>query len=274
MIKLVYIKNYFLNYLDNTKFFSIFLIKPLPSKDWTKISYSKSHLHKGENYHKKFTILPGRKIIWELEKKLIIKFLKKYIKKKNHHLDFASGSGRISKLLEKYFKLQNLIYSSKKILNFDKIILPNSKIINKDFRNIKLLNKKFDLITAFRFFPNAEPDLRKKAMIFISKHLKKNGILIFNNHRNFWSFPYFMRRVTFRSDGFGMTHSEVLKLLDRCDLEILETKSIGILTDKEKGYLINWKIIKILENFFYKKFNFYKIGYNVIYVVKNKKKIK
>lgn len=274
MIKLKYIKNYILNYLKNTKFFSFFLLNPLPNKDWKKISYSKSHFHKGENYHNKFKILPGRKIIWELEKKIIIKFLKKYNTKNTKHLDFASGSGRISKLLERYFKTQCLLDSSKNMLSFAKKILPKSKIINEDFRKIRLLKKKFDLITAFRFFPNAEPDLRKRAMIFISKHLDKEGIFIFNNHRNFWSLPYIMRRFTFRSDGFGMTHSEILNLLNMCNLQLIETKSVGIFTDKEKGYFINWKIIRDLENLFYKKFNFNKIGYNVIYVVKIKNKNK
>ena len=76
MIKLKYIKNYILNYLKNTKFFFFFLLKPLPNKDWKKISYSKSHFHKGENYHNKFKILPGRKIIWELEKKNNYKIFK------------------------------------------------------------------------------------------------------------------------------------------------------------------------------------------------------
>ena len=44
---------------------------------------------------------------------------------------------------------------SKTILNSD-----DTTFIHGDFSNISL-DKKFDLITAFRFFPNAEPFLRK-----------------------------------------------------------------------------------------------------------------
>ena len=69
--------------------------------------------------------------------------------------------------------------------------LKNSKIIIEDFRKTNSLSeKKFDLITAFRFFPNAEPVLRQKAMKFISDHIKDKGYIIFNNHKNFWSIPF------------------------------------------------------------------------------------
>ena len=79
-------------------------------------------------------------------------------------------------------------------------------------------------------------------MIFISKHLDREGIFIFNNYRNFWSLPYIMRRFTFRSDGFGMTHSEILNLLNMCNLQLIETKSVGIFTDKEKDILLIGKL--------------------------------
>ena len=39
--------------------------------------------------------------------------------------------------------------------------------------------------------------LREKAMKFISKHLKDNGILLINNHYNFWSLPFLFSRLTF-----------------------------------------------------------------------------
>ena len=265
MIKIIHIKNYIKNYFKNVKFFSFILFSPLNNKDWNKISYTKSHFHKGEEYHKKFDNLPGRKMIWEIEKKIIIKFLKK--KKIISHLDFASGSGRISKLLEKKSQKQYLIDSSTKMLNQAKKILKNPIIINKDFTKVKI-KKKFDLITAFRFFPNAEPHLRKKAVKFISKNLKKNGFLIFNNHRNFWSLPYIIRRFTFRSDGFGMTHSEIKDLLNSNRLKICDYRSIGYFTDKEKSKIIFWPIIEIMESFLFKKNLKNRLGYNVIYFLK------
>lgn len=265
MKKIFYLKNYIKNYFLKTKFYSIFLIEPIKNKDWGHIKYTTSHFHKGEDYHKKFNALPGRKIIWNLEKKIINIFLHK--KNKLIHLDFASGSGRVSKLLKKKVRKQYLLDSSSKMLKYAEKILKNSIIINKDFTKVKI-NRKFDLITAFRFFPNAEPHLRKKAIKFISKSLKKDGIFIFNNHRNFWSLPYLIRRLTFRSDGFGMTHSEVKKLVSSCKLKICDYRSIGLITDKEKSSFIFWSIIQKVENFLFKINSKHRLGYNIIYIIR------
>ena len=71
----------------------------------------------------------------------------------------------------------------------------DTTFIHGDFSNISL-DKKFDLITAFRFFQMLNL-FKKNAMEFISKNLSENGILIFNNHKNFWSIPFFIERLTF-----------------------------------------------------------------------------
>lgn len=267
--KLKYLINHIKNYFFNTKFYSIFLLSPIKNKDWNKKSYTKSHFSKGKDYHKKFDNFPGRKIIWELEKKIINELIKKYkIKNINSYLDFACGTGRVAKFLEKKNYKQYLLDSSPKMLNYAKTILKKSNFVNKDFTKIKNLQNKFDLITAFRFFPNAEPHLRKKAMKFISKSMKKDAILIFNNHRNFWSLPYFFKRLTFRSDGFGMTHREVTKLIQSNNLTMCEYKSVGLITDKEKGVFIIWRIIDIFERILFSFYSNHRFGYNIIYIVK------
>ena len=260
------IKNYFRNYLRDTKFYSIFLLKPLKKSNWGKKDYTTSHFNKGEDYHLRFENLPGRKNIWDLEKKIINIFLGS--KEIINHLDFASGTGRIAKFLEKNVRKQYLLDSSEKMLEFSKTILNSNDttFIHGDFSNISL-DKKFDLITAFRFFPNAEPFLRRNAMEFISKNLSENGILIFNNHKNFWSIPFFIERLTFRSNGFGMTHKEIKKLVKNCNLKIYKYKSVGLMTNKEKSLIIPWTIISKLENIFLKIFSNHLLGYNVVYVV-------
>ena len=265
-MNLITIKNYVGNYFRNTKFYSIFLIKPLEKRNWGKKDYTTSHFNKGEDYHLRFENLPGRKNIWNLEKKIIDNFLSN--KKINNQLDFASGTGRIAKFLEKKIDSQHLLDSSKKMLDYSKTIFDLNKttFVHEDFTKINL-NKKFDLITAFRFFPNAEPFLRKKAMSFISNHLRENGILIFNNHKNFWSIPFLLERLTFRSNGFGMTHKEVQELVKINNLKIYQYKSVGLITNKEKSLIIPWNLISKLENLFLKIYSNHLFGYNVIYLI-------
>ena len=185
-------------------------------------------------------------------------------RKISNHLDFASGTGRIAQFRKSRTKqsthLKNANHA-KKILNPDK-----STFIDEDFTKINL-TKKFDLITAFRFFPNAEIFLRKEAMKFISEHLNDNGLLILNNHYNFWSLPFIFERLTFRSNGFGMSHKEVLELVKTNNLKIYKYKSIGLLTNKEKKTIIPWNIISKIENFLYKKFSNHLLGYDVLYLI-------
>ena len=49
-------------------------------------------------------------------------------------------------------------------------------------RQSMLGGRRFNLITAFRFFANAESDLRSEAMGRLVDHLDEDGILVFNNH--------------------------------------------------------------------------------------------
>ncbi len=265
-MKLITIKNYIKNYFSDTKFYSIFLLKPLKKKNWGEKNYTTSHFNKGEDYHQRFENLPGRKIIWNLEKKIIDIFLNN--KKLYNQLDFASGTGRISKFLENKITDQSLLDASEKMLEYSKTILDINKttFIHKDFTKINL-NKKFDLITAFRFFPNAEPFLRKNAMSFISNHLSDNGILVLNNHLNFWSIPFLLQRLTFRSNGFGVTHKEIQKLVENNNLKIYQYKSIGLITSKEKSVILPWRIISKLENFLFKIYSNHLLGYNVVYLI-------
>tara|TARA_B100000989_G_scaffold55108_2_gene37071 strand:- start:4097 stop:4912 length:816 start_codon:yes stop_codon:yes gene_type:complete len=265
------IKNLIKNYYNNTYFFSFLLLKPRPNKNWGSNEYSSSHLKKkGEEYHKKFISFEGRSILWNLEKKILLNFLKE--KKLISHLDFASGSGRIAILLREFFKDQYLLDVSKSMAQVNKEELKNSKIIIEDFRNKDpLKDKKFDLITVFRFFPNAEPDLRKKALKYLSDHIKDNGYIILNNHRNFWSIPFSLGRLLFLSDGFGMTHKEIDNLLEKNNLKLIKFFSIGLFTAREKSKIIPWNIIRLMENLFFKAFKGkHKLGYNVIYILKKK----
>ena len=40
----------------------------------------------------------------------------------------------------------------------------------------------FDLVTSFRFFGNAQDELRSSALAAINRHLRPQGYLIINNH--------------------------------------------------------------------------------------------
>tara|TARA_Y100000589_G_scaffold332133_1_gene389579 strand:- start:81 stop:827 length:747 start_codon:yes stop_codon:yes gene_type:complete len=233
--------------------------------------YSKSHtaLDKGKKYESNFSKYKYRKLMWELEKKLLMQFnFTNY-----EHLDFACGTGRILSLINSRKKSGIDISSSMIEICREKV--KDANLLIGDFRDYELLNNKFDLITAFRFLPNAEKILRKDAFTFFKKNLKKDGILIFNNHRSFWSFSYvFFRFFGYESFKEGMTHSEVIALTKKYGFRIINVYSLGLIPQTDKKSIFNYFITKFIENLNLSYFcKYHLFGYNNIYVCSTKKSI-
>jgi 2-polyprenyl-3-methyl-5-hydroxy-6-metoxy-1,4-benzoquinol methylase len=139
---------------------------------------------------------------WNLiEKPLLEKIFNEIENKDNlEYLDFACGTGRILSIAEKSFKRTCGIDVSETMLKQAKDTCKKSKLLNIDITKETIANK-FDVITAFRFFLNAEKKLRHDVLETFSKILNENGLLIINIHVNSKSlmgFFYKMRNMLFK----------------------------------------------------------------------------
>ncbi|MDH3378875.1 MAG: class I SAM-dependent methyltransferase [Gammaproteobacteria bacterium] len=235
-------------------------------------SYTHSHLNTGQGYQKAFSAYPGRKITWDIEKEIISTILSgdKSIDK---HLDFAAGTGRIAKYLEDFCNQQYLLDVSAEMLSVARNNLKNAVLFQRNFKDglPEVEDNSVDLITAFRFFPNAEPELRNSAMKFICTKVKQNGLVICNNHRNFWSIPYLMRRLTFSGGIYGMTNKDMINLANKNGLTLARYFSNGIIPQSEKMALLPWKLTEYIEKTTFQLFGErHRLGYNVVFVFKLK----
>lgn len=249
------------------KITSPFLIKPRNVMHKTG-SYSTSHLTKGYDYHSIFVERPGTNMIWNLEKIVISEILSQK-DPFNLHLDFAGGTGRIASLLTPYVKNQIVLDISQNMLSVAEKNLPEAIIINRDFR--KGLNEVedgcLDIATAFRFFANAENQLRKDAMAFLSNKLGKGGLLICNNHRNFWSIPYLTQRLTLKGGDVGMANNLFLTIAEHYKFRLIKTFSIGLIPQSENSALLPWKVVIPIERFLLRSIGTKQTcGYNVIFL--------
>lgn len=100
---------------------------------------------------------------------------------------------------------------------------------------------KYELITAFRFFLNAEPGLRVAALAALAARLQDDrSLLVFNNHGNILSvkiigWPYHrLRRIGrgWQPRGNYLRHGQVKQLLAGAGLRIVRVIGLGVLGGK------------------------------------------
>lgn len=231
--------------------------------------YSDSHKHKGQAYHDRFSKLPGRRLVWDIERDFILSIADR-IGPIGTHLDFAGGTGRIAGALEDRSATQIVLDVSASMLAIAGSQLKKARIVCADFRQDPDIvpDSSVDLVTAFRFFPNAEPGLRDAAMQFISRILRSGGTLICNNHRNFWSLPYVAGRFVFSRDSSGgMKNRELLALAGRHGLELAKTESMGVIPQNERFAPLPWSAMKAIESGIRTRWGgSHRMGYNVVFV--------
>ena len=124
-------------------------------------------------------------LFWEIEQMLLTEIICAATPRPERALDFACGTGRVLSFLEKQIPETVGVDISAEMLSMAKQRCRHSRILQGDLTtNPYLLRKKFDLVTAFRFFLNAQPELRQSAVETIARLLKPKGLLVANFHLN------------------------------------------------------------------------------------------
>jgi len=185
---------------------------------------------KGMSYDDGFRTIRWRRYVWRREQRFLDYIVGKYpVNKPIRHLDFACGTGRIMKYLAGRTETSTGVDVSESMLEVTRKTVHSADIIKADItRDDVLGDSKFNLITAFRFFPNAQPALRSQAINCLSKHLAGDGFLVFNNHQNHTSIRYQIARLRGRQ-WRTMSNREVNELVSSAGLTIAEVFPIGVL---------------------------------------------
>ncbi|BBP45522.1 hypothetical protein THMIRHAS_08950 [Thiosulfatimonas sediminis] len=251
------------------------LTRPLvftPREEWVKkVDYSTGFKQAGEAYYERydasFGTRPGRKLMWQLEQAVLQQLVSE--KAVQNHLDFAGGTGRVAKALEESVGSQVILDISEGMLKVAQKKLHKAHVICTDFNQgvEQLADESLDLITSFRFFPNAEAQLREQAMAFLVTKMSQDGRLVCNNHRNFWSLSYLFSRLFFMGGDVGMKNSELRALAAKHGLRCVKSYSLGWVPQNEDRALLPWawtaKIEFGLLRRWASKLN---LGYNTIFV--------
>jgi ubiquinone/menaquinone biosynthesis C-methylase UbiE len=205
-------------------------------KKMAKISYRESHKYqsKGAEYEEYYQNKVWQRFLWSREQEILSRILDKYFTGRDVHLlDFACGTGRITEFLENRVKTSTGIDVSDSMLAVARKKLKRTEIIEADITAGNILKpRKFNLITAFRFFLNAEPELRSAAIGTLAELLDEDGYLVFNNHQNSGSPWIKLRYAHYRKkDPEGiynvMNIKQMKKLFEKVELQIIEIYPVG-----------------------------------------------
>jgi 2-polyprenyl-3-methyl-5-hydroxy-6-metoxy-1,4-benzoquinol methylase len=245
-------------------------------------SYRDSHLDEGHEYHDKFLHSPYRSVIWKIEQGILEAILGRYrlrCRESLRMLDFACGTGRILQFFENQVDSAVGIDISETMLAEAKSHLHRTELLQADLtREPVLAGRQFELITAFRFFPNAEPSLREEVMQELVTLLAKDGILVMNNHLRCSGSKLRVRRALHRFAKRGkdrdlhcMSDAEVEALAERFGLSIVEIHPLGVLPVlKEKRPILPRSLISGIEHWVARNSLLANLANNRIYVLQHR----
>ena len=232
--------------------------------------YRRSHIlpNKGRLYHAGFTDNPYRNMIWQFEKRILDNITKTlFADGIIQHLDFACGTGRVLSYLMGRASTSVGVDLSPSMLEVARKNSRTAEIIEADLTRSDVLgDRKFNLITAFRFFPNAEANLRTEAMQVLSRHLDDNGYLVFNNHKNTGSTRNRLARFFGRRGYKGMSIVEAKALLAENDLEIVKIYHLCVFPASDKHMLFPLFLLRYIEGILARISVLCNFGENLVFV--------
>ncbi len=170
-------------------------------------------------------------LMWEIEKKYLKKLLNG--NRFSNYLDFACGSGRVIEFVEDYADRSIGVDVSEDMLSVARQKVEKSTLIKQDLTKDSLAGKeKFDLITAFRFFLNAQEQLRQEAADEFANITDKDSLVIVSNQGNKTSFIFItalIEELLMGSKLNKMSLRDFKKLFEERGFELVEYRGIGFL---------------------------------------------
>ena len=171
--------------------------------------------------------------IWRLQSDYLAALLdRRFPDGIDRYLDFACGSGRVLSLIAPRAADPVGVDVSDRMLAIARQRVPTATLEERDITRGSHEGEPFDLVTAFRFFLNAEPDLRQDALRALHARVKDDGVLIVNLHGNPWSMRAVgatVRRLVLREPINYLSLRAFTKLLDDAGFEIEEWHGFGLM---------------------------------------------
>ncbi len=196
------------------------------------------HSHTAENfgttYEDSFKRKNYKNFIYQWEREVVSQIFRDC--KPDNYLDFACGTGRITRIAEGLVDNINGVDVSESMLGVAREQVKSANFILEDITRGEFKpERKFDFVSSFRFFTNAQPSLRKEVFESLLDLMTDDSYFLFNLHMNSTSSFALAARgyETLFGKREGFNHLD-LKTMDR-DFQLL--KHFDVVSVHTKGVL-------------------------------------
>ena len=193
--------------------------------------------------------------VWDLERGYLVELIERHLGDRPiRYLDFACGTGRVIAFLEPRMSTSTGVDVSASMLELAAPKVANSALVCGDpTADPSLIPGPYDLITAFRFFLNAQDELRKAALRTLHGALADDGLLVFNIHGNRWSLRLpgvLVRRYLLRQTSpnrlNSLSYPKMRRLLARHGFRVVEVRGYSFLPQRLRR-LLGVRVAHLLE---------------------------
>ena len=213
--------------------------------------YRNSHLEKGTDYDSDLAQGYFNSYMTEREHIVLDRIIThKFPNGIPRYLDFACGTGRITAHLASNSAESYGIDVSENMQVVARKKCPKTRFILQDITSEPLKIDPVDLVTAFRFFGNAQDELREHVLEELSCIVKPGGYLVFNNHRNPWSIHNILLQLCGNIVDVDLSYKKISKLLKQAGFSIERTYGIGawyIMHRLNTPAVMSSRLVRIIE---------------------------
>lgn len=191
--------------------------------------YRQSHLQKGADYDAALNDGSFNAYMTAREAILLPQIVRRlFPARPPKYLDFACGTGRITSLVAPLARESYGVDVSASMISEAVRKSPQTRFCVQDLTSSSLDDQDFELATAFRFFGNAQPELRQSVMKAVARHLSPGGYFVFNNHRNRGSWHAKLQRAVGRYEDIAdLDYQGIQQLLTNAGFSIVGTVGIA-----------------------------------------------
>lgn len=190
--------------------------------------YRESHASKGTDYDASLATTPFDAYMARWEAHWLARIVPElYPSGVPRYLDFACGTGRVTQVVAPLARESVGVDISPTMLAVAREKCPQTRFVHADLTRDPVDLGLFDLATAFRFFGNAEDELRASVLGAIVARLRPGGHLVINSHRNPWSVAAILDRATGGRQGMDLHYPKLRRLLSGHGLRIVRAHPIG-----------------------------------------------